>query len=598
MKRVPHYLKGNSKVERAHAAVWLDTETWQKPVSPIEVSHHLTFGWGVFQRTRGLDAWTEPEWLRFEKRREFWDWLYSKLRQRTRTYMFSHNLGFDATVMGMFDELPAAGWKLTGAVIEAPPVILKWRKGTQTLICLDTLNWWRTSLQKLGKSIGLEKLTMPAPDASREEWDAYGRRDVEVIHRAVHLWWRFLIDHDLGGFAPTLASQAMRAFRHRFLKQPILLDDHEGALQLARASLHGGRVEAFRIGNVKGPIFHYDVNSMYPTVMRDKLYPTVLRATARDVTEDELAKWLKKYAIVAEVELYTTRPRYAHVVDGRLCFPVGHLRTTLTTPDLVEALAAGELKRILHASLYEQAEIFQPFVNEIYALRLQAQASGDAVQAYLLKILLNSLYGKFAQRGQVWTNIETTPDPTVRQWVEVDAPTGVVRTLRQFSKVIQERSHEPESQDSHPAIAAHVTAYARQLLWQYMERAGRRNVLYCDTDSLFVTHAGNGALAEAIHPTNLGALKHEGTYEWVSFFGAKDYQTPDRRVVKGVRAKAEWTGDSSVVQEEWTRLAGLIRKGSLDSPRTLQRTKVLRRTYSKGRVLRDGSVLPLTLREW
>lgn len=593
--RKAHFLKPNANVERAHAAIWVDTETEQVPMGPLKVGHVLRFGWACYQRTRPGGAWTEPEWFRFDTRAQFWDWALSKVRERTRTYMFAHNWAFDAPVLGTFSILPERGWRLTRAVIESPPVILRWSADRATLLMLDTLNWWRLPLKKIGESIGLEKLPMPDLGASKESWDRYARRDVEVIQAAVQRWWGFLIDQELGGFAPTLASQALRAFRHKYLRAKILLDDNETALAIARESLHGGRVEAYRLGRVEGPIHHFDVNSMYPFVMSEQEYPAVLALTATSPTFAEMERWLNEYAVVADLEIRTSEPRYAHVIDSRLCFPVGSFRTALTTPDLKHALASGHVTKIHAAAVYEKAPLFREYVRDLYALRLKWQAEGNTVNAGLVKLLLNSLYGKFAQRGEVWETTAETDEETIHQWLEVDFDTGDVVTKRQFSGIIQTKLREGECQTSHPAIAAHVTAYARAHLWRLVQLAGVSEVYYMDTDSLFCSASGAAKLLEQCDALRLGGLKPVDLYPWVLIHGAKDYATADKVVLKGIRGKAIQLDASSYEHDEWSGLAGLVATGSLDVPTTTRRIKHLSRFYSKGRAAPDGSVAPWVL---
>lgn len=593
--RRAYFLKPNANVERAHSAIWVDTETDEVRVSEIQVKHVLRFGWACYQRTKPNGEWTEPEWMRFESRDEFWSWALSKVRERTLTYMFAHNWAFDAPVLGTFSILPERGWRLTRAVIESPPVILRWRADRASIVMLDTLNWWRLPLSKIGESIGLAKLPYPSAVASRDEWDAYARRDVEVINRAMHAWWGFLIDRQLGGFAPTLASQALRAFRHKYLHDRILLDANETALSLARDSLHGGRVEAFRIGRVEGPIHHFDVNSMYPFVMRDNDYPAILALTASDPTFAEIASWTRDYCVTALVEVDCDEPCFAHVIGERLCFPTGRFRASLTTPDLVYGLHRGYIRRVHRAALYEKAPLFRAYVADLYALRLAWQANGNSVNAGLVKLLLNSLYGKFAQRGEVWETTGRTDEDTIHQWLEVDVPTGEVVTRRQFAGIIQTRSREGECATSHPAIAAHVTAYARAYLWKLVCLAGIDHTFYMDTDSIFVSSDGAKRLSALLSETELGGLKRVGVYDWIHVYGAKDYVMPGKAVLKGIRGKSTSIDESTFRHDEWSGLPGLIAAGTLDAPTVTQRIKRLARQYAKGTVLPTGMVLPWRL---
>jgi hypothetical protein len=463
---------------------------------------------------------------------------------------------------------------------------------------LDTLNWWRMPLAKIGESLQLPKLSMPKMRASRKEWDRYARNDVEIIRRAILEWLAFLQDYDLGNFGPTLASQAMRAFRHRFMEHKILIDDNPHALSLSRLSLHGGRTEAFRIGKVNGPIYCLDVNSMYPAVMLDHQYPATLRLYARKVTLAELRRWLTCFSVVARVRLYTRRNRYAHVLDGKLVFPIGRLRIALTTPDLTDALKHGEIVGVDEAAVYEHAPLFVKFVQEIYALRREAIKQGATVRVWLLKILLNSLYGKFAQRGETWETIEQDQDLTIASWKELDVESGRVYAYRRFSGQLQLKTVEPEAHDSHPSIAAHITAYARARLWNLIQLAGPKEVYYCDTDSLYVSQRGFRRLRARIDPTRLGALKHEATLRWIRIHGAKDYELPNKRVTKGVKANATWLAPNVVEQEQWSSLTGLLASAELRAPLTRVVHKTLRRIYEKGAVSSSGEVSPLTLSDW
>jgi len=596
--RMAHFLRPNKGSELPSQAIWLDTETQPRPSGPHEVTHHLSFGWACFQRRIRNRQWSTPQWHRFSTANSFWDWVLSLLRTKTRLYLFAHNWAFDGPVLDVFGQLPGRGFKLHSAVIDSPPVILSWRSDHGTLECLDTLNWWRMGLAAIGESVGLPKLTMPDANASVEEHDTYCRRDVDVIRRVMHKWWTLLEHHDLGGFAKTLAGQAMRSYRHRFMEHPILIDTDPHALELARSAYFGGRVECFRMGRTEGPIWSYDVNSMYPHVMQSCEYPTVLQTRCRNPTPRELDKWTTDYCVIADTLLETDSPQYARLADARLTFPVGKFAARLTTPDIRAAIEQGHLHSVSEIAVYNKAPIFESYVDELYALRLKATEMLDGVNSWLVKILMNSLYGKFGQRGMVWADIGPAVDDAIKTWTEVDRVEGITYRMRQFGGVLQQREERPESTHSHPAIAAHVTASARRYLWNLMMQAGAENVIYCDTDSVYVTRAGSDRLQPQVNPSKLGALKCEGVSDWIVVEGLKDYETPSTKKVKGVRSKAVWVDNNTVIQEQWSSLVGLLRRGSLEAPVTRTITKILRREYTKGHVLSSGQVRPHQVVEW
>lgn len=596
--RRAHFLKPNKGSESPQLAIWCDTETRERRVSPTVVEHVLTFGYACASRRLKDGHWSNPDWLRFETRGDFWSWVEAHTRPRTRLYLFAHNWSFDAAVLGLFEELPRLGWTLERAVVEGPPIIITYRKGDRTITMLDTLNWWRAPLSDIGKSVGLPKLPFPGKGATQEEWETYGRRDVEIIHRAVLEWWEFLKSNDLGGFAPTLASQALRSYRHRFMSERILIDDNPKALTLARGSMHGGRVECGRLGRVAGPIWQLDVNSMYPFVMRDHLYPARLRFYESFTCTRDLREWIKTDSVVADVDLETDVPAYAHYDGERLIFPVGRFRERLTTPDVAFALAHGHVRKVHAVAVYERADLFSSFVDYMYRERLRRADGGDALGAWLFKILLNSLYGKFGQRGEVWEEVERVVDLGLRVWMELDYDLGEIVSYRQFGGLVQRQATQTEAANSHPAIASHVTAFARRHLWGLMERAGHSEVVYCDTDSVWVTERGFERLSDLIHPFNLGALKVEAIHRAVTLHGPKDYETENGAKTKGVRRSAIRLGPHSWRQEKWSSLKGLLKVGKLDAPRVETIEKTLRRTYCKGRVSTSGRVSPFHLREW
>ena len=593
--RRAHFLRANKGTELPHAVVCVDTETNESAGPDGLRRHHLRFGWASYERTVPAGGWCEPEWFRFTTPAAFWDWLTARTRPKTRTFVFAHNWSFDGPVLGVFDRPQALGWTLTRAVIEGPPVILDFRREGRTVTCLDTLNWWRMPLASIGESVGLPKLSFPSHRATADEWDTYCRRDVEVLRIALHHWWTFLGRYDLGGFASTLAGQALRSYRHRFMDHPILIDDDAQALGLARESYHGGRTECFRLGRIGGPVYCLDVNSMYPAVMRDGEYPAQFLRFVRRATVDELAGWVDRRSVVARVQLRTDRNRFAVVDGGKLVFPVGRFWSVLTTPELSDALEHGEVDAVDSAAVYERAPLFSRFVSELYSLRTDAMARGDGVHSWLLKKLMNSLYGKFAQRGMTWVDAGRAGDGLVRQWQEIDADVGTVTRWRQFGGLLQRGGEETESRESSPAIASTVTALARSRLWRFIEEAGPDECFYCDTDSLYVSRLGFDRLRPFIEPHTLGALKLERVVDWIVIHGPKDYEMPGEKKTKGVRKSAEWVGPSAVVQDQWSGLRGLMRTGDLSAPFIRRQTKVLRREYTKGTVDPRGRVSPLRL---
>lgn len=612
-----HYLPGNKSNEQPNNIVWFDTETKHRLDADGKQYHYLWFGWACYQRRSEAGTWEPPIWFRFGDIGDFWAWILSRTRDKTRLYLMSHNGAFDLPVLSAFTELPARGYRLTSAVADAPPLILTWRKGSRTIKYVDTLNIWRMPLAKVGESIGIPKREMPPPEASRGDWDAYGRQDVEVIRQATLRWLTFLRANDLGGFSPTLASQAFKAYRHRFMPCKILIDGKPKAAELARDSYLGGRVECFKIGRYQGEFYYLDINSMYPSVMRDGLFPVRLLGVYGRPTFDEIDQWLRTRCVICECVIETSDPIYPVVFEGKLIFPVGRFRAVLAGPELECAVRAGHVVSMAKASVYERNTIFRGFVDFMYDQRLKAKKAGNTVDTWLFKIMANSLYGKFGQRGRRFEQCGTCEPNVVQVWSNIDHETREITHFRQFGGVTQEWINEGEGRESFPAIASYVTAYARQVLWTGIVQAGRKNCLYCDTDSLVVNRAGFDRLVDQISDVRLGAWALERQLSDITLYGPKDYIFDGDQKVKGVRHNARWLSESLISQDYFVGFKGLLREASrrqrdrrdgialahgdpdmaskMDAPIVYTIEKNLRREYTKGTVSRSGEVSPLRL---
>jgi len=590
--RTPHYLKANNSSEYPRHCVWLDTETHPEAVSPVLNKHVLDFGWACYRRRSRGHKWSKPQWFRFTTLDDFWNWITEHIGPKEAYTLFAHNGSFDLPVLDAFNWLQDNDWQLKNAVIESPPIILKWSKEGRSIKFIDTLNIWRTSLAEIGKTIGMEKLDTDYNWDDIENADLYCQRDVEIIMQACIEWFDFIREHDLGGFAPTLASQAVRAYRHRFMPHKILIDDNEAALAMARAAYHGGRTECFYVGEFDGPFYQLDINSMYPDIMHKEMMPTKLIGLYRRVQHLELGKLLKDYCVVAEVTLDVDVPAFPQYTDGKLLFPVGEFSTVLTTPELQYALDMGYVTSIDRVAIYEQAVIFKDYVDYFYPLRQEYKKAGNDSASYMTKILMNSLYGKFGQRGMVYETIEQVNSKAINTWSEIDADTMEVIRYRQFAGMVQQLTDEPESRDSHPAIAAHVTAYARMEMWNIYQQAGLDNCYYSDTDCVVVNQTGFHKLGNLIDEHTLGMLKLEQTISHASIRGPKDYQFDSTERIKGVRKSALWLAPNTVEQESWAGLKGLMAKGDLSAPTTKTIVKHLKRQYTKGLVTDSGRVVP------
>ena len=110
-----------------------------------------------------------------------------------------------------------------------------------------------------------------------------------------------------------------------------------------------------------------------------------------------------------------------------------------------------------------------------------------------------------------------------------------------------------------------------------------------------VNENGYRALVADIDSTQLGKLKCEGVYESCELRGPKDYNLGTVAKIKGVKRNATWIDSSTILQDHFTTLIGLIRRGDLTAPIITRQSKILHRVYTQGTVNADGSVSPWRL---
>ena len=593
--RPPHFLKANERQETPSECIFFDTET-NAEIQP-DGSQVLTlkFGMAVYTRKHRHGQWTAGQWYRFTDATDFWNWVVTKTRPKSKLYLFAHNLVFDMTIVHGFSILLGRKWQLVKAIVGDPPTILKYRQGNSSICLLDTFNWFHTSLAELGESMGLAKLAMPDQAAEQSAWDKYCRRDVEVLQYTMMRYFEFIKVNDLGNFQMTAASQAFAAYRHRFMGHQVLIDASEPALELARQAFYGGRTEAFFVGEKTGDFYLVDVNSMYPFVMAINDVPAKLQGFYAHISMAELPGVLNRFQVIADVDLDTTEPAFPLRTRGPLIFPVGQFRTQLATPELMYALDMGYLRKIYSAALYTHTPLFAEYVNTLFKLRQQYKAEGNLPFVSLSKLMLNSLYGKFGQRGYVFQDVGQALTDESRSWVEFQGETGQVTQHRQFGGLHQVWQTEGESFNSHPAIAAHITSYARMWLWKLICVAGREHVFYCDTDSLVVDKTGYDTLAALYLGDGLGELKLEKQFSHLVIYGCKDYQFGDVTKIKGVRKNAIQITENTYVQDSFSKFKGMVANGNLDNMVVKRQAKQLSRRYTKGFVTVSGFVQPFVL---
>jgi hypothetical protein len=599
VKRNAHMLKDNVKRELPSHLAFVDTESRITKLSDKTEEHRLWFGYCEIWRLRRKDHISKQlkDQFYFNSADQFVNNLLDNLPRKTKMYVFAHNWQFDAAMLNLPESLKWAGFDLDKDISESLPFIQHYKAKEHYIILLDTMNYFRTSVSQLAESLNMKKLDMPKATDDMQLWYEYCRRDVEIIREAMFHYIEFISKNDLGNFAVTAPSQAFNAYRHRFMPIPIAIHNSETACNLERESYHGARTECLRIGYYEDHFYQLDVNSMYPYVMRQYTYPYKLKYRFENLTMRQLEEILKQQAVVAKVTLNTDIALYPKRINDHLCFPVGEFETVLTTRELKAALNYNHIRKIGEGYVYDAALIFAQYVNALYNLKLQYTAQKNKTFTMLSKLLLNSLYGKFGQLASEWIEYPFEI-PNVRdgdEWFGVNESTGEPCKYRCRDGRIEYQVRDQEAFNSFPAIAAHVTADARLILYFYMLTAGIENVYYVDTDSLIVNEDGYRRLSDYIDPSELGKLKVEREGTQLMINTCKDYALDDYVKRKGIRGNAVQLSDRVYEQVQFRSWHASRKDNDTNRVIVSKVRKYLSYKYNKGEVQPGGKVEPFTL---
>jgi len=592
----PHLLTKLKSTKMPSQMVFFDTESEEVKLNGKEVQHVLKLGWACYYRRRPDKKEDYEEWKYFEAGSLFWSWVESQLRPKAPLYLMSHNITFDFTVTSGFKYLIQNKWKITGFYNEYSATIIKFKKGPYSLIVLDSMNFFKCSLKRLGEQIGLAKTEVDFRTATKDQLSSYCKNDVLVLKTAFLDYIGYLKKNNLGRFGYTTPAQAMNAYRARFMTGYIQIHNYKKVIKLERRAYFGGRTECFRLGVLPAsPIYCVDVNSMYPYQMKTQKFPT--RADRWLIAPDEktITKYLNDHLLIAYCMLKTDQPVFPYRADNKTLFPIGRFRAALTTPELKHAFEHHLIEKIYYATVYRSDNIFSQFVDFFHAQKTAAKKAGRGPDELFSKLMMNSLYGKFGQLATSWEQIGECDIEEVRVEDVKDGRTGKWHHWYFFGGNVWEVRKEGEAYHSFVAVCAHVTAYARMYLWELIQIAGKANVFYCDTDSLFVNEAGIERLSSKINPDKLGSLSIQKTAASVVLHGLKDYRFGDEVKLKGIRKNAVKISENVYQQERWSSFKGMMNRGSLDEFVVLTVTKNLSRKYNKGSVDEYGLICPVEL---
>lgn len=497
---------------------------------------------------------------------DFWKFLATKRDLHKCTWVFGHNLGYDLTLLKIWDWLDSGAATLVDCVLEDPPTIITVRMGKRLVKFVDTLNYWRLSVPDLAKCMQstrvdmVQGLSRQSPDSEVCKWH------VSVIEQAVLRLIHRTSEMLHCSFRATAASLSWAAWKSCFLAKKLPLHSQPLARKLERASYFGGRVLVERVGSIREPVSVLDVQSLYPSVMATSDLPCRLVKHTRLLKPAELAAALRDYDAVADVSLgygcYNFPVRTAGVPD----FSNDPGRTCLAGDELRLAANSGQIRYVHEATLYQRCNIFASFVRHFWRLRKSATEAGNRADAMIWKLFLNSLYGKFAQKGRRWSDApHIFSRGRYKYWWHTLAGSKSFVRCRDLAGKVETEETGPEPQQAAPAIAAAITANARVRMETDFHICGAANVLYSDTDSIHTLLPGRERLERVgrVRAGVLGFLRQVTHGHNATYWGRQHYKVGNTLVCSGLKATAVEVSDGIYLQDARQGIEHSLEMGNL-----------------------------------
>lgn len=482
-------------------------------------------------------AWTTADgvehYISHPDSQSFIRWLLREIKRTPKkerkrlTTIYAHN-GFGFDYERLLSDLEEAGFIDDGEIIQTKSHIvginISVNKGTR-LHLRDSMRLLPGKLSDVLGALGVEQQKLNLGDKLPEEikeenpdlfWE-YLEHDVRGLHQAIYTFWEMIYNlfGPIGPLPMTLPSVAFRLWQKR-LEYPIFVPTYDSLKAVERRAYKGGRVSCFHRGVFD--VTTFDANSHYPAVMIQCEVPISQYGGWTDTYEGLDGVYTVRFSQgrrdLPPLLFCDEKREFAY--EGVGAFYAPELRK------LVEL--DGEVEVIGESFVFSHMGHLFECVEEWYSMRKEAKENNNSALSFILKILMNSLYGKFGT-SEEGTKTLRYDEKLYQEYVAEGIEPQVIGNWMQI----------PEKRRSGKvfvSIAGYITSNARVRLYNEIQRWEERGhrVIYCDTDSVHVE-----GIHDMIPSNDLGVFSPEyrgkGAYVGRKMYG---HEGGDKVTLKGV----------------------------------------------------------------
>ena len=593
MKPKRFYLTCNKGTETPTSLLFFSTRSYREPIAGTENKKRDTLcEWAAISCRIEKDLPTRRKEYTGYNADSFWQVVKSLGSPSRPVWAFGSNLGRHLTLLGFWRLLDEGHFRLNLDPIGTPsngqpkspsesgrlaidgiPFFVICRTSNGKYKFVDTLNYWREGLVGSSTASNGECRTdaNPGDNGKHSNPNLIGNvRDIAESVLGLLVQWR---SENCGVFQLTAPAAAMTHFRHTQKRlseagEKIDIICQPDAIQndLERKSLYGGRITCYSVGHRTGPIYHLDVNGLYPYVMRNYGLPRRFSRYQNGMELEELWSCAKLYGIVARVLINSWRDTYPVRIEGKTFYCRGMFWTTLCGGEITRAITNKQIAKIGKVQMYSMDRIFTRWVDYWYDRKIAAIEKGPNGKQELefCKLMLVSLYGKWAQQSRHWTDIRgVVPLKRWGGWTELDHDTDETLRWRAIAGNAQVLTKGKEPKHAFPAITAFIGSYARCYMQYLYELCPPESIYYLGVDSFICDDRAYTALRQTgfIDPVKLGKLKLLGMYPDCEIYGPNDYRLGSKRVASGHLGNAiNRPGTDGTVQLE-ERIPSIVHDG-------------------------------------
>lgn len=363
----------------------------------------------------------------------------------------------------------------------------------------------------------------------------YLKNDVLGLYEVL-MKFNNMIKNQNGNLGLTIASTSLKTYQKGFLKYNIGVCEKDMNEEIKKA-YYGGRTEIFIQYLNDGKYNCYDVNSLYPFVMFNNTFPISkpLKLTNPKIKDILELEGITKCKIKSPNIYFPLLPMHYQInKTNKLIFPIGKFNGYWDNAFLRKAIKLGYNIEIEKMYSFKTDFIFKEFVKKFYQIKNNSKR--DSPDYIISKLILNSLYGKFAQKQESEIFMKIKDIKELNNYDIIDIVDNDFNLFRVKT--------ESKGNFFIPQISVHVTTLSQLYLYNIIENILNKGniVSYCDTDSIFTNAKLNTS-------NDLGKLKLEYSFKRGYFLLPKTYCIIKDNLEKKIVAKGYSNNFQSFLNE-------------------------------------------------